>query len=161
MCPTPHTQNQTLNTVLQWRNQSHFICITLISKENGKLYHLKPDLPDGLPSEGCRESGGIGMWKCWWERLNWMMLELGYYGKGLQHWIFLDSGPLTSESVPLFRFQSCPSPLVLPGGVRLWFLVQLEDTGGTCTVLSLQNNSRVVLISLICCDRAECFKLVM
>ena len=49
-------------------------------------------------------------------RFDWRALEIGYlwWGvvKGLQHLIFLNSEPLASGRVPVFRLWSCPRPLV-------------------------------------------------
>lgn len=54
--------------------------------------------------------------------------NLAIYGKGCQHWIFLDNEPAASERVSVFRFWLCSSPFVLSvheggggGAVRLWF----------------------------------------
>lgn len=53
--------------------------------------------------------------------------------KGHLHQIFLDKGPLASESVPVLKFQLCPSPLVLGAGARLWF--QLGTAEGQSSLL--------------------------
>ena len=37
-------------------------------------------------------------------------------GQGLQHWIFVDNVPFSSERVLVFKFWSCPGPLVLLSG---------------------------------------------
>ena len=49
------------------------------------------------------------------------------YGKGVQQRIFLHNEPSASESVPVFKFQLRPGPLV-PWVVRggAWFQVQLK-----------------------------------
>lgn len=45
--PTSRTaEPNTEHRLLQWRNESRFICRAL-SKEHGKLYCLKPKLPSG------------------------------------------------------------------------------------------------------------------
>ena len=51
-------------------------------------------------------------------------------GKGAsalyQHWIFLDNRSFTSDRVPAFRFQSCPSPLVPWRGLWFWVLSEIK-----------------------------------
>ena len=44
-----------------------------------------------------------GIWNHW---------KLAVYGKRLQHHIFLNNEPFTSERVQVFKFQSCPDPFV-------------------------------------------------
>lgn len=55
------------------------------------------------------------MQKFWGAGSDGRALELGHLWedcKGLQHQIFLHGRPFTSESGPVFKFQSCPRPLV-------------------------------------------------
>lgn len=46
--------------------------------------------------------------------------------KGHQHRIFLDNSPFTFERVPVFRFQSCPSPFVPWRGETLVLGVEVK-----------------------------------
>lgn len=47
--------------------------------------------------------------------------NLTIYGKGLQHRIFLDNGPIDSERILVFKFHLCPGPLVLWGREEVRF----------------------------------------
>lgn len=79
----------------------------------------------GEGEQVCRSAGGTSFhWRGPWN------LVIMVKGKGGQHWIFLDDGPLAPERVLVFKFQLDPSPVCVcvSGGwdARLWFQVQLE-----------------------------------
>lgn len=74
---------------------------------------------------------GLGEWV--WGVLVWDKFKLENLGawpckvKTRQHQVFLDSGPLASEQVPVLKFQPCPGALYPWLGEKgLWCWVQLE-----------------------------------
>lgn len=113
----------------QWRTSSHLIARTC--KENGKGIAQMPEVSDGLQWKGFKELRGAGMYKCLWRKFQFENLGIGHLCKELQHHIFLDNRYFTFERCPVFKFLSCPDPLLL------WEAVRLEDRDGTYAVLSL------------------------